>query len=314
MDFIEMTRKLWDAYFFAAEAECYEMLEWCDPDCVFIGTGRHEFYKNLNSFSEALAGEIKEREDISFQYKNFWCEQVELTTDVCLVYGGLDIRSDSEGSNISINMDSRFTIIYQYIDCRWKVVHLHQSIPNIEQNDGEYFPKRLLNQYYEERDKVQKLNMLVERDLLTGLVNYPSFQKLFNDLVDQSIWLFVIDMDDFKSLNDTYGHLLGNRALQAAADAFCSSVRAEDIVCRMGGDEFLILCSDIDGIRTAESLLERIKSHVEGVDLERGCRLSVSIGATAIGTTDSLESAFERADKALYEAKRAGKGIWKIKI
>ena len=76
----------------------------------------------------------------------------------------------------------------------------------------------------------------------------------------------------------------------------------------------MILCSDIDSVQTAESLLERIKSHVEGVDLERGCRLSVSIGATAIGTMDSLESAFERADTALYEAKRAGKGIWKIKV
>ena len=314
MDFIAATKKLWDAYFFATESECYDMLDWCDPECVIIGTGRHEFYQNLQSFSEALANQIKERGSVNFQYKDFWCEQSKLTEDVCLVYGGLHIWWDSEDGNVSINMDSRFTLLYQYIDHRWKVVHLHQSIPSAEQGDGEYYPKRLLNQYYEEREKVRKLNMLVGQNLLTGLVNYPSFQKLFNDLVDQSIWLLVIDIDDFKSINDTYGHLFGNRALQALAGVFRDSVRAKDIVCRMGGDEFLILCSDVDSIQTMESLLERIKTNVVGVELEQGCRLSVSIGATAIGTMDSLENAFERADKALYEAKGAGKGIWKIKI
>ena len=126
------------------------------------------------------------------------------------------------------------------------------------------------------------------------------------------MWLIAIDIDNFKRVNDTYGHLAGNQVLQAAADIFKSSVRSGDRVCRMGGDEFLILCYGIRDSKKLSLLLDRIQNGIERISLYEDCRISISIGATQVKKEEMFVSALERADTALYEAKKNGKNQWKI--
>lgn len=312
MDFIKETKKLWDAYFFGNIEECTELLDGAMPDCVIIGTGKHEIYHSRDSFLEALIAEVEERKFMKFQYKDFWCETKEIASDVCLVYGGLHIWWEKEDKSVYINMDSRFTILYKYVNDRWKVIHIHQSLPNIEQAEGEYYPKRLLDLYNTEKEKAEELRNLAENDSLTGLLNYKTFQKVFDESLEKNMWLIAIDIDNFKRVNDTYGHLAGNQVLQAAADIFKSSVRSGDRVCRMGGDEFLILCYGIRDSKKLSLLLDRIQNEIERISLYEDCRISISIGATQVKKEEMFVSALERADTALYEAKKKGKNQWKI--
>lgn len=313
MDFIKETKKLWDAYFFGNKEECTELLDVAMPDCVIIGTGKHEIYHSRDSFFEALVAEVEERKFLRFQYKDFWCEKKEISSDVCLVYGGLHIWWEKEDKSIYINMDSRFTILYKYVNDKWKVIHIHQSLPNIEQAEGEYYPKRLLNLYNTEKEKAEELRNLAENDSLTGLLNYKTFQKVFDESLEKNMWLIAIDIDDFKTINDTYGHLEGNHVLKAIACVLQSSVRSSDRACRMGGDEFLILCKEVASSQTIGFLLDRIKEAIEKIGESKGFHISVSMGAASVGNRESFDMAFKRADNALYEAKKHGKNKWKIK-
>ena len=106
--------------FFGDKAGHYSQPYLFDPDCVIIGTGKHEFYRNLNEFSETLDAEIAERKDIHFQFKDFWCEQKQISSDVYLVYGGLFIWWEGNDKSILINMDSRFTMLFKNTDNGWK--------------------------------------------------------------------------------------------------------------------------------------------------------------------------------------------------
>lgn len=310
MDFKEMTRKLWKSYICGEEDAVKQ--EWFAPDCVIIGTGKHEFYKSLAEFSEAAAQEIEERKNVKFQLKDFWCEAQELTPEICFVYGNVFIWWESEDKSIFINMDSRFTMLYKKIEDSWKIVHIHQSLPNAEQADGEYYPKTLKEQILKAQEETNIYAELANKDNLTGLFNYRAFEGIFEEEKRAGEWIFVIDLDDFKQINDIYGHMQGNKVLKKAAATLKSSVRSQDIVCRMGGDEFVILCVGIGDQTAAEHLMERIQKNMECAGETEEGWTHISVGGTRIEKGDSLEIAFKRADQALYDVKNHGKNGWKI--
>ncbi|MFB3855561.1 MAG: GGDEF domain-containing protein [Vicinamibacterales bacterium] len=129
--------------------------------------------------------------------------------------------------------------------------------------------------------------------------------------------LFLLDLDDFKDINDTHGHLAGDAVLQAVGRRLRSSLRCSDIVCRYGGDEFFVLLPETPGAAAqgvAQFVAEQIRSlqtHAAGADL----KVTASIGVATIppvpprgGDAVTLSSVIERADEALYLAKRAGPG------
>ncbi len=310
MDFKEMTREIWEGYICGEEDAVKQGL--FAPDCVIIGTGKHELYKNLAEFSEAAAQEIEERKNVKFQLKDFWCEVQELTPEICFVYGNVFIWWESEDKSIFINMDSRFTMLYKKYEDGWKIVHVHQSLPNTEQADGEYYPKTLKEQILKAQEETNIYAELANKDNLTGLFNYRAFEGIFEEEKRAGEWIFVIDLDDFKQINDTYGHMRGNKVLRKAAATLKSSVRSQDIVCRMGGDEFVILCVGIGDQTAAEHLMERIQKNMECAGETEEGWTHISVGGTRIEKGDSLEIAFKRADQALYDVKNHGKNGWKI--
>jgi len=153
-----------------------------------------------------------------------------------------------------------------------------------------------------------------EKDFLTGLYNRKYFffagEKLFQNAKRKNLTLMVsmIDIDFFKKINDTYGHHIGDLAIQHVSAMFSKRVRDSDIVSRFGGEEFCVLCTNINDL-DALKLLEAIRKSIEetpliaeGLTIE----IKVSIGFT-IKLTDSLDGMVNDADAALYTAKESGR-------
>jgi diguanylate cyclase (GGDEF)-like protein/PAS domain S-box-containing protein len=157
------------------------------------------------------------------------------------------------------------------------------------------------------------LKDLLLRDELTGLPNRRGFTTLSEQALklamrmERDVLLIFIDVDHLKYINDTFGHLAGDRALVDTARVLRDSCREADIVARLGGDEFVALMI-VDSDQTAELVGERIKARVDSHNSEtaRGYTLSLSVGTTrskAEGTT--LADLLAQADSALYDQKRS---------
>jgi diguanylate cyclase (GGDEF)-like protein/PAS domain S-box-containing protein len=157
-----------------------------------------------------------------------------------------------------------------------------------------------------------EIRALLLDDELTGLPNRRAFINLSEQALKQAtrmerdVLMIFIDVDQLKHINDTWGHLAGDRALIDTARVLRESCREADIVARLGGDEFVALMT-VDSDQTAEIVCERIQARVEAHnrETERGYPLSLSVGATrskAEGTM--LADLLARADTALYEQKR----------
>ena len=159
----------------------------------------------------------------------------------------------------------------------------------------------------------EDLRTLLLVDELTGLPNRRAFitlseQKLKQAIrMERDVLIIFIDVDHLKYINDTWGHLAGDRALIDTARVLKESCREEDIIARLGGDEFVALMI-VDSDQTAELACERIEARVEAHNLEtpRGYQLSLSVGAKRTKAEGAmLADLLAQADTALYEQKRA---------
>ena len=121
------------------------------------------------------------------------------------------------------------------------------------------------------------------------------------------ICALMTDLDDFKAINDTYGHLTGDEVLLAFADVMRSCFRSSDILIRYGGDEFTAILVGADA-GVAQPIAERFLENVRNkVRLPNGKAITISIGVAEMNYNDDLMELFSRADEALYEAKNSGK-------
>jgi len=196
--------------------------------------------------------------------------------------------------------------------------HVLRIIEAIERRHSEKglaaFLARVLQRAYRDQQRLADLAML---DQLTGQYNRRGFLGHLNHWLSWSarygrpVALALVDIDHFKRINDTLGHLAGDEALVAVARCLDSAVRKSDIVGRFGGDEFVVLAPETDSVELAQ-LMERIAETVRQTPIVAGTEpliLSVSVGgAFAPGGVDvGAESLIAAADVSLYEAKAAGR-------
>jgi diguanylate cyclase (GGDEF)-like protein len=165
----------------------------------------------------------------------------------------------------------------------------------------------LLNKIYTENLShiaiYDKLTQVYNRSLLDGILyksaKYAKRHKL-------PISIIMLDIDNFKGINDTYGHLEGDRVLKTVASIIKSSIRESDYVFRYGGEEFLILLPNTD-INGAVAAGEKIRRNIENFDFGLGRKITISCGIKQIENFDNPYLDIEEADKYLYIAKKLGK-------
>lgn len=161
----------------------------------------------------------------------------------------------------------------------------------------------------------RRLLEMATTDALTGATSRQAFENLFNHAVrgakrrQQKLALLLIDLDHFKTINDRFGHHGGDRVLQAAAAQLSALCRANDVLCRWGGEEFLILMEDC-GLDDARQRACAIRRAVASQPVRLGREtigITLSIGVAEYREDESLPSLIRRADDALYAAKRNGR-------
>lgn len=162
----------------------------------------------------------------------------------------------------------------------------------------------------------QQAQALAWNDELTQLMNRRRFTEIgrrelaLAQRAGRRLVAVLLDVDDFKRINDEHGHAGGDKLLRALGGALPGELRATDLVSRWGGEEFALLLSDTDAAAAARRL-ERLRQAVESLPVDTGdglpCRCSVSIGVTEATDEDSFDSLIDRADQAMYLAKSGGK-------
>lgn len=157
-----------------------------------------------------------------------------------------------------------------------------------------------------------KLKAMATRDILTGLYNRNYFNETIAREIEKAkrygekLSIIMVDIDNFKQINDNYGHLHGDGILRECAAILKKSIRTSDLLCRFGGDEFLIVAPETDCSRH-EALIARINEYVSSWNKECSSNdygLSLSIGCSAWGENKYLLDVINEADKMMYENKR----------
>lgn len=166
----------------------------------------------------------------------------------------------------------------------------------------------VLSSYRGLEEQNRSLLYLSRRDEVTNLYNQRYFMERLDEEFRRALRygsplsLLIADLDDFKSFNDTRGHLVGNELLRQVANVIRQGVRDIDIAARYGGDEFVVLLPQTEG-EQAGRLAERLRSWIARLD---EVRVSIGVATLAPGMTGPLELLTE-ADRAMYEAKARGK-------
>ncbi|MBI2378081.1 MAG: GGDEF domain-containing protein [Deltaproteobacteria bacterium] len=158
-------------------------------------------------------------------------------------------------------------------------------------------------------------------DPVTGLWNARYFRRRLHDSCLEAerfgrpLSLVIFDLDDFKKVNDRFGHAIGDFALRLAASALGATTREGDVAARVGGEELALILPETDG-RAARAVAERVLREIrrKARDLPAGCKLSASAGLATVSSSPGSKrrtlrarALFREADTALYDAKRSGK-------
>ncbi|AWB58089.1 GGDEF domain-containing protein [Colwellia sp. Arc7-D] len=191
----------------------------------------------------------------------------------------------------------------QNIELNEKLNSMSAKVEKLEQQ-SKIFEKR-----------IQEVQAKSFQDALTKLANRASFDEFFaKELVrfhhkQFDLAITVIDLDDFKRINDTFGHTAGDKTLQVIADTLTKVMGNDVFISRYGGEEFVLIFKDVDKI-TVMNRLNMLRKKVASLPFTfKGTRVTItlSIGVTLVQRDDIVHSAFERADTALYRAKHEGK-------
>ncbi|MFH1290104.1 MAG: GGDEF domain-containing protein, partial [Nanoarchaeota archaeon] len=169
-------------------------------------------------------------------------------------------------------------------------------------------------------DKIQisvnRLYHIATHDEKTGLYNHIFFKDVFALELDKAkrgkpLSLIIVDIDYFKKVNDSHGHLRADEVLKKLAKVLEKTVRKYDILARFGGEEFFIMLPNTKAAR-AKSIAERLRKAVNSNTFLKKYKITISLGVTEYKQRDNLSKMSKRADKALYQAKKSGRNCVKI--
>lgn len=152
-------------------------------------------------------------------------------------------------------------------------------------------------------------------DSLTGMQNRRYFDDALNEYmkefgrIERPVGLMILDLDNFKAVNDTYGHNVGDEVLKAVGKALKDHTRYHDVVARLGGEEFAIVAPNMDESALSQ-FAERVRQAIAAINISVDnvhLRITTSVGVAAWSGGENAEALYQRADRMLYQAKRLGR-------
>lgn len=169
----------------------------------------------------------------------------------------------------------------------------------------------------EEREEKERLREKAQMDSLTHIYNSETTRNLVEHRLQnlkeqQNGAMLLVDIDHFKSINDTHGHLKGDAALSTVAQMLRGLFREEDVVGRIGGDEFLVYMENVKSEENLRNKCESVCRKANELLLETGEKLTISLGAAMSTEGDRYEELYQRVDQALYAAKKAGRNTFRL--
>lgn len=177
------------------------------------------------------------------------------------------------------------------------------------------FPAIVGYRLIENRERLNdKIKRLSEEDYLTKLNNRRKIHEIIENEITRSkrynstFALILLDIDNFKTTNDSFGHNAGDKVLVHISEIILKTIRESDVASRWGGEEFLIFCPHTD-VEGAFSLAEKLRINIEKSEFEGAGYKTASLGVTHVEHGDTVKNLIHRADKALYSAKNSGKNM-----
>jgi len=248
----------------------------------------------------------------SMEFEQLKKKVLEIATNIKDVTEGVEKKleeSSSEYDNSIKNLDSYADRVDENIMNELERIKcINQSL-----KDELEAARRVLEK---QKSAIENIRELSLRDQLTGLYLRRHMKDVLDDLLynfnryKKVFSVIMMDLDNFKDINDTYGHLAGDEVLKTVASILKRYTRQSDISFRYGGDEFIVLLPETqleDALVVAEKIRKKISSvKFKKNEVEFTC--SVSLGVTQVKEGDSIESILERVDEALYKTKRTSKG------
>ena len=272
-----------------------------------------KYYQKIFQVARLLKGEDVER--TFYQQGKGTCENVQ---DGCPCYSLWKKNGKCENcSSYKALREKKQMIKLEFLESE-----VYQVISRYMEIDGQPYVMELINHLEDDtlidiscREKlINKLtgyNEKLYKDVLTGVYNRLYFEEEIK-MWTGNAGIVVIDVDDFKLCNDTYGHLTGDMALAAVAGVIWRCIRREDTLVRYGGDEFVIFVKNIQN--DLNYLCKELMNHLDEITLSHNrLRFSMSMGIYAFNTSLTFDEAFKEADEALYHSKRNGRSQFTIK-
>jgi diguanylate cyclase len=271
----------------------------------------------LSSLSKALATvQLSVNETVS-STSNYQIKQQKINDDLSNQLSDLTEKVDQSASlsevkdDIQVKLLGIATIIKQ--KSQLELDHFTQLNNQLGQMKAQMDNLEKQSLTYEKRIEEQKQKSL--RDALTNLNNRAAFDEYFTHCMVKfqkspyELAVVVLDLDDFKRINDTFGHTAGDKTLQVIANILKKVINDNTFVARYGGEEFVLIYNK----RNKEALLKELdilRRNIAKLPFKfknTSVNISASIGATHISSSDNIHTAFERADEGLYQAKAKGK-------
>lgn len=273
-------------------------------------SSRHFLYTlndSLTQFYLNFASNIK-RAESAFEEQNLCVKNIQKKSE--------KLKKEAEKA---VNINSLRDNIFSYVNSVEELIKIKEG--KKEQQVRQQFKgmvrqiKELQNETKNYQNTLKKQNKQLHIDFLTQIPNraawserlqieFTRYQRYQNPLN-----LAVIDIDRFKIINDTFGHLAGDKVLNVIAQTLQKSLRNADFIARYGGEEFTLLLPDINQEQT-QVVLKKLCKNIKVIPFKfkkENISITISIGCTTFNPEDDVDSAFERADKALYKAKNLGR-------
>jgi len=218
-------------------------------------------------------------------------------------------------NQVKVDIDAKLNSIAATLEKKTKFEQLSQQALTSQLNDMAIKVKSLEVQSLEFEKKLAEQQRKSMQDALTKLSNRAAFDEYFTKAMvryhhkPSNLALVVIDIDDFKHINDTYGHTAGDKTLQVIANTIQKKVSNDTFVARYGGEEFVLIYTNKEEVVLTNELniLNKTIARLPFKFKNNKVSITLSMGFTHITQDDNIHTAFERADQAMYKAKARGK-------